>query len=406
MKERLLQRRDWMTLVVTASLGLPSAALLFSGVQINPLAAAGVYGTGILAGAFLLSWAAEVSELDISASLAIAILALLTILPEYAIEAVLAWDAGASFDTQTREVTVETQRVAANITGANRLLIGFGWSVVILAYWLKHREALDIRGKMGHEVPFLAIATLLTFVIFFMQGIHILTAAGLIGLYVIYLWIGSSGEAEEPELAGVTAMLGSLPARRRRVGVLLMFVYAATVILVSAEPFVESLIETGSHMGVDDFMLIQWVAPLASETPEIIVAVLFGLRANPAAGLLVLISSEVNKFTLLVGSMTVIFSASAGQISTFPLDNRQAVEFLLTSSVSLFGLLLIAKGTVDWRAGGVLLGLFAVHLFFPDPEHRLWMAFGYLGLAALLAVSDWRRLKFLFLPSRAPVPPR
>ena len=56
---------------------------------------------GILAGAFLLSWAAEVAELDISASLAIAILALLTILPEYAIESVLAWDAGASFNTET-----------------------------------------------------------------------------------------------------------------------------------------------------------------------------------------------------------------------------------------------------------------------------------------------------------------
>ena len=72
----------------------------------------------ILAGAFLLFWAAEVAQLDISASLAIAILALLTILPEYAIEAILAWDAGASFDPATRAVTEETQRVAANVTGA------------------------------------------------------------------------------------------------------------------------------------------------------------------------------------------------------------------------------------------------------------------------------------------------
>ncbi len=49
------------------------------------------------------------AELDISASLAIAILALLAILPEYAIESVLAWDAGASFNTETREITAETQ---------------------------------------------------------------------------------------------------------------------------------------------------------------------------------------------------------------------------------------------------------------------------------------------------------
>ena len=42
------------------------------------MASACVYGVGILAGAFLLFWAAEVAQLDISASLAIAILALLT----------------------------------------------------------------------------------------------------------------------------------------------------------------------------------------------------------------------------------------------------------------------------------------------------------------------------------------
>ena len=47
-------------------------------------------------------------------------------------------------------------------------------------------------------------------------------------------------------------------------------------------------------------------------------AVLFGLRANPAAGLTVLISSEVNQFTLLVGSMVGVFSISAGQLTGFP----------------------------------------------------------------------------------------
>lgn len=377
-------------------MGLPGAVLLLSGVHINPLAATCVYGMGILAGAFLLSWAAEVAELDISASLAIAILALLTILPEYAIETVLAWDAGASFDTQTREITAETQRMAANVTGANRLLIGFGWSVVILIYQIKHRDALDMRGKLGKEVTFLTIATMLTFVIFFMEGIHVLLAAGLIGVYVIYLWASTTGDTEEPELMGVTAVIGSLPAKRRRALVVLMFVYAAGVILVAAEPFVEGLIETGTHLGIDDFILIQWIAPLASETPEIIVAVLFALRANPVAGLTVLISSEVNKFTLLIGGMVVVFNASAGHVLTFPLDHRQAIEFLLTTAVSVFGLLLIAKRVVDWRAGAALLGLFVVHLFFPGPQHRLWMAYAYLGLSALLVSLDWRRVKFLF----------
>ena len=50
-----------------------------------------------------------------------------------------------------------------------------------------------MRGKLGREVAFLTIATLLTFAIFFMEGIHVLLAAGLIGVYIIYLWASTTG---------------------------------------------------------------------------------------------------------------------------------------------------------------------------------------------------------------------
>ena len=157
--------------------------------------------------------------------------------------------------------------MAANVTGANRLLIGVGWSVVILIYWLKHRGVLDLRGKMGPEVTFLTVATLLTFVIFFMQGVHILLAAALIDIYIAYVWISSTRPVEEPELIGAAAMIGALPAKWRRTMVAFLLVYAAGVIVIAAEPFVEGLVEAGEGLGVDDFILIQWVAPLASETP-------------------------------------------------------------------------------------------------------------------------------------------
>ena len=146
---------------------------------------------------------------------------------------------------------------------------------------------------------------------------------------------------------------------------------------------------------MDDFILIQWIAPLASETPEVIVAVLFALRANPAAGLGVLISSEVSKFTLLTGSMVVMFSLSAGQALTFPLDDRQAIEFLLTTAVAVFGLLLIVRRDVDWRAGAVLLFLFVVDLFFPNAEHRLSITGVYFALSALLIIRDWHQIKLI-----------
>ena len=386
----------WTAVILLLLAGIPAIVMRLSGAEVDPIVASLIYGLGIVGGAFLLSWAAEVAQLDVSASFAIAVLALIAILPEYTIEAVLAWDAGASFNTETKELTDEMSRVAANVTGSNRLLIGLGWSVVILIYWLKRRRALDMRGELGLEIPFLTIATLATLLIFAMHQVHVLLAVGLIGLFVAYLWTSSTKDVEEPDLIGAAALIGSLPTVARRVVVIFLFIYSAGIILVAAEPFVEGLVDTGTQFGIDEFLLIQWVAPLASESPEIIVAVLFSLRAHPVNGLTALISSGVNQLTLLIGSMTVIFSMSAGEVVSFPLDDRQGIEFLLTTAVSLSGALLIAKRVISWKTGVVLLGLFVAHLLFPNEDARLIFAFIYLGLAVVLVATDWHRLKFLY----------
>ena len=386
-----------MTLIALGA--VPAGVLRLSGAHIDPIVGAMIYGGGIVCGAFLLSWAAEVAELDISGSLAIALLALIAVLPEYTIEAVLAWDAGASYNPATQVITDEMARAAANVTGANRLLIGLGWSLVILIYWLKRREKLDLRGEMNLEISMLIIATVVMGLIVVFQQVSIILAVVLIGVYLAYLWISSTGESEEPELIGVALVIGSLPVARRRATVVLMFLYAAAVILLAAEPFVHGLIETGVEFGIDEFILIQWIAPLASESPEIIIAVLFTLRSNPQAGLTTLVSSEVNQLTLLVGSITIVFSISAGEVMSFPLDDRQSIEFLLTAAVSAFAIILIAPRVLGARVGLVLLGLFIVHLFFSDPGQRLIFSYIYFGLAIFLIVVDRGRIRQL-IPRR------
>ena len=383
-------------MLVCFGVGAPAFILRFSGLELTPLVGALLFGLGILSGAFLLSWAAEVAQLDISASFALALLALIALLPEYTIEAVLAWKAGASFDTVTREITPRMSLVAANVTGANRLLVGLGWSLVILIFWIKRRRTLDLRGTMSLEITVLAVATAATFLIFIMQELNIFLAAALIGLYPIFLWLTSTREAEEPELMGTALAIGSLPARRRRMAVILLLIYSATVIVVAAEPFVEALVDAGQELGVSEFLLIQWIAPLASESPEILVAVLFSLRGNPRAGLITLVSAEVSQFTVLIGSMVVIFSVSAGQPLSFPMDSHQATEFFLTSSVSVFAILLIAPRLMGWWAGVALLVLFLSHLLFTDTGERLLFAYIYLGMAAGLIVLDRRRVLQIF----------
>ena len=386
-------RRSLTWILVFMAAAVPAVILRISGADVDPTVAAVVYGIGIAGGAFLLSWAAEVAQLDIAASFAIALLALIAILPEYAIEAVLAWKAGASFDAATGDITDQMELVAANVTGANRLLIGLGWSLVILIFWIKRRRVLDVRGHMGLEIAMLMAATILTFLIFVTDQVHIVLAVVLVAMYVFYLWVTSRREAEEPELVGIALLIGSLPTRQRRAVVTFLFLYSAAVILVAAEPFVESLVETGEELGIDEFILIQWIAPLASESPEIIVAVLFSLRANAVAGLTTLVSAQVSQLTLLIGSMVLIFSASAGDILSFPLDSRQSTEFLLTSAMSIFAILLIAPRLISWKAGAVLLVIFIANLFFTDTTQRLIFAFIFLGMATGLVIIDRRRIR-------------
>jgi cation:H+ antiporter len=278
------------------------------------------------------------------------------------------------------------ERVAANVTGANRLLIGLGWSAVILIFWIKRRMTLNLSGTMGLELIMLSLATTVTFLIFFMQQVHMIVGVALIAMYFVYLWISSTKEAEEPELMGPSLMIGEQSKILRRALVLGLFLYSAIVIIVAAEPFVHALVESGKGLGIDEFILIQWVAPLASESPEIIIAVLFSLRANPVAGLTTLVSAEVNQLTLLVGSMVGIFSLSAGELLSFPLNHMQSVEFLLTAAVSLFALILVVPRIIGWKSGSILLILFLAHLPFTGSADRLYFTYGYLLLSALIGV--------------------
>src|ERR1700737_3022486 len=87
-------------------------------------------GIAVVGAAFMLAWAAEVVQLDISAGLALALLALIAVLPEYAVDFVFTWKAGASPAEAAHGLAL------ANMTGSNQLLIGVGWAAVVLvAAW-------------------------------------------------------------------------------------------------------------------------------------------------------------------------------------------------------------------------------------------------------------------------------
>ncbi|MXY45452.1 MAG: sodium:proton exchanger [Chloroflexi bacterium] len=417
----------WASVVLLVGAGIPGVTIRLAGITIDPMLEVLVFGVGIVGGAFLLSWAAEVAQMDVSASLAIAVLAFIAVLPEYMIEATLAWNAGESYSqlgvAGSSGVTKEMSLVAANVTGSNRLLIGLGWSAVIILFWLRRRKGFDMRGLLTLEMPMLLVATLLTLIVAFTKSIPIWLAVVFIGAYIYYLWRSSTQEAEEPELIGAGAMIAGFRPLYRRLWVLALFIYSAAVIVIAAEPFVVGLQATGEQLGISEFLLIQWIAPLASESPEIIVAVLFALRAKPDDGLTTIISSQVNQLTLLVGSIVVVFSISASAPLSFPLDyfepsnffarlaspfGLQASEFLFTAAMATFAMLLVSTRIVELWHGLTLFAIFVAYLvalwamnFFGgiDMENvplRMWSAVILFALAALLVALNWRRVVYIF----------
>ncbi len=78
----------------------------------NPILAL-IFGLAIVGAAFLLSWAAEVAQLDISAGLAIAVLAFIAVLPEYAVDLVFALNGGEAY----KEFGVACQSAAEAAAG-------------------------------------------------------------------------------------------------------------------------------------------------------------------------------------------------------------------------------------------------------------------------------------------------
>ncbi len=383
-------RRASVFLLLAGGLAVPGVVLRLTGFSDSHGVEAALYGIAILGAAFLLGAAAELAELEISASLALALVALIAILPEYAVDMVFAWKAA--------DDPIYAQYAAANMTGGNRLLIGIGWPAVILLFWWKRsRKPLSLDPGNRLELTFLLLATGWAFTIFlrslFRDGsLNVVDSIVLVGLFVVYLVISSRGTPKEgTHLVGPMAPFAALsrPARRALIGGL--FIVSALVIVASAEPFAEGLVEVGLELGIDEFILVQWVAPLASEAPEIGVAVMFALRGMGAMAMGILISSKVNQWTLLVGTLPLVYSVSAGSVSELPLDTRQSDEFLLTAAQSLFAVLLLAAMRVSWRSGLVLLVLFLSQLFFTDTLIRVIFSLIYLGLS--IGILTWDREK-------------
>lgn len=385
--------RDFLWLLAMLLVPLPwLSAALRDGAGLSHELTAVAAGVAIVGAAFLLSWAVELAERDIPQSLAILVLALISVLPEYAVDL--------HFAIRAASEPSYAHYAVANMTGANRLLIGLGWAaVVLLACFRDGSRHLVIPAHQRLEMRFLLLATLYSFLIPINGAIDLVDAAVLIGIFFWYVAAATRGHREESELVGPAAWIEARVGNgMRRAVVAVLLAYAAVAIFVSAEPFAESLVHIGTNYDIDEFLLVQWVAPLASESPEFVIALLFAWRHRGALGLGALISSKVNQWTLLVGALPIAYAVAKGAWVGLPLDDRQTEELWLTSAQSLLATLLICDLDFSRLEAVLLAAAFGVQLIFPDTEVRLAFSLLYVVIfVMLLSYSPERRAGFLAL---------
>jgi cation:H+ antiporter len=374
-----------------------------------------IFGLAIIGAAFMLSWAAEAAQLDISAGLAIAVLAFIAVLPEYAVDLVFALkgghahaEFGAACQSMADKLAGHDSNCAlalANMTGSNRLLIGLGWTLVVFIAWWQYRkrgtrvDCITLERSHSVELAFLSVATVYSMTLPLKRTITLFDAVILISIFVAYVVRISKAPAEEPHLVGPAALIGTLATARRRAAVIGLFVVAALVILACAEHFASALVDTGKTFGISEFFLVQWLAPLASEAPELLVAGLYAWRLNTNAGLGTLVSSKVNQWTLLVGTLPIAFAISSGSWHGLPIIARQREEVLLTAAQSLFAVATLCNLSMSLREAWFLFGLFWAQFltgaFAPEHLHGVELvSFSviYLLLAARLIFRDRRGL--------------
>src|SRR3990170_6163881 len=218
-KPQASSNRSWLQMALAIGIAAPAPVLRV--LQISDLphpemssgVESAVFGVSIFAAATILVWTSEVAEQMISATLALALLAIIAVLPEYAVDLYFAW---------TAPTNPENAHFAlANMTGANRLLVGLAWPVVFFLFWIRQRQKRNATLAVGEQnsvgLIFLAIATIYSFSIPARGHLSLIDAGFLIALFLVYIYVSSRAPpANEIPLVGPASAIVALPPGRRK----------------------------------------------------------------------------------------------------------------------------------------------------------------------------------------------
>jgi cation:H+ antiporter len=343
----------------------------------------------ILGSAFLVTWGAEAAQFLISQGLALAILAWLQTLPEFGVEAVIAWDAGR--DPQRAHLAI------ANLTGAIRLLLGLGWPMIYFVFAIAGRKAATqrlpaIRLAREHAVEIVGLVPPLLYfaVILLKRSFTWVDAVVLLALYLLYLWVLFQNPPHTVENLGdapvVSRWAYGQRGWRRPLAIGALFGTGGLLLYVTAHPFLESMLAVAGLLGVSQFVLVQWVAPFLSEFPEKVSAFYWARRVTHAPlALMNMVSSNINQWTVLAAMIPLVYGYSTlrhhGMWMDFHFDEAQRLEILLTLLQTGLGLMVLANMEFDARDASVLFVLWLAQFLRPTLRDEVaviyaaWMVF-------------------------------
>ncbi|MFH0939023.1 MAG: sodium:calcium antiporter [Planctomycetota bacterium] len=348
-----MKHKHFIPIFIAVMATLPGIVVRLIGAHLDPGMMALTSGIAILGASFLLLWACDVAQADISPTLALAVVALIAVLPEYAVDMYFTWQAGKFPESDYAHYAI------ANMTGANRLLIGVAWGLIVAIYWIRHRRDVCIGKDRRTELFFLGIATIYAFVIPLKGTLAWYDSLVLLGIYGWYLVVAGRRPCVEVEVEGLAGVLARLPKKKRRCVTALLFLFAAGAILANAESFCEGLIGTGKALHINEFLLVQWLAPIASEAPEFIVALVFAWHGRAGMALGSLLSAKLNQWTLLVGMIPIVFALASESLKhSLPMGQFQMNEILLTAAQTLLAVILLAPLRLSIGGAALLFGLF------------------------------------------------
>jgi len=314
-------------------------------------------GPAILVSAIAIAWAAESAQFFIAQGFALAILAWLQTLPEFAVEAVLAWHQ-------------QVQFLLANLTGALRLLTGFGWPVIYFTAAMFQRrrggaplKVIQLEEHHAVEVLGLAMPLLYIGVIAWKGSLTIYDGAVLIALYTAYLLILSRMPPEDPEtiedLEAIPRRIVTAPRRMRIAIISGLFLCGGILIYEAAEPFLASLLALSAAVGIPAFVFIQWVAPVVSEFPEMASTFYWARSVDRAPmALMNMVSSNINQWTLLTAMLPIVLSFSTGGVTPILFDQEQRVELLLTLGQAVVGMMFLMNMQLAWYEAAIMFVFF------------------------------------------------